>query len=121
MFSAQSLAQVPCDPNIAKCPSSAIIENTSEQAPAGLDLATQRYYANRKAKMQLSSQNTARLEQDLRRCLPVSYRPIMRRVVRHESGNNPFAVNINLGPKLDRQPLSAIESAKIARTYIAKG
>lgn len=114
------LAQVVCDPNIAPCPNPPPPKD-NDQAPEGLELASRQYYANRKSKMQLNSQNSAKLEQDLRRCLPPSYRSIMRRVVRHESGNNPFAVNINLGPKLDKQPISATESARIARTYLTKG
>lgn len=115
--STQLVAQVPCDPTIARCPNT----DAGKQAPAGLDLAVQRYYAGRNLKQNMSIQHSARLEQDLFRCLPASYRPIMRRVVRHESASNPFAININQGPKLDKQPTTASESARLAKTYIDKG
>ncbi len=120
LYSKTLLAQVTCDPNIAKCPNLTPPKD-KDQAPEGLELASQRYYANRQSKMRLSAQHSADLERDLRLCLPLSYRSIMRRVVRHESGSNPFAVNINQGPKLDKQPHSVSDSALIARTYIAKG
>jgi type IV secretion system protein VirB1 len=112
-------AQVPCNPAIAQC--SPTTSDKIHQAPAGLDLAVQRYYAHRQSKMNLTQQYAMKLERDLQRCLPSSYRSIMRRVVRHESGSNPFAVNINAGPRLERQPQSAAESAQVARSYIAKG
>ena len=104
-----------CDPRVSTC-----ANTQAEQAPKGLDLAVQRYYAGRK-QADFGVQKTAQLEAALRNCLPASYRPIMRKVVQHESANHPFAININLGPKLDKQPNSRTEAIKIAKHYIAQG
>ncbi|MDO9713188.1 lytic transglycosylase domain-containing protein [Paracraurococcus lichenis] len=39
----------------------------------------------------------------------------------HESGFNPFAIGVNAGPRLARQPTNAAEAVAVARRLLAEG
>lgn len=59
--------------------------------------------------------------QEIQKCLPKEYHGIMSRIVKVESGGNPYAININNGLKLSRQPSNAAEATAWSEALIQKG
>lgn len=55
------------------------------------------------------------------RCAPSVHPATMAYVVSHESANNPYAIGINDGPRLTRQPTSEREAIAIAERLYAEG
>src|SRR5690606_15886144 len=54
-------------------------------------------------------------------CAPDIHLTTLKAVVKHESGFNQFAIGVNKGKKLDRQPSSHSEAVEVARSLIADG
>lgn len=57
----------------------------------------------------------------VRRCAPKVHPQTMLAVVMQESGGNPFAIGINGGPRLERQPVTFSEAVATAEVLKAKG
>jgi type IV secretion system protein VirB1 len=60
-------------------------------------------------------------QQAIQQCLPNDYQPYMARIVKVESNGNPFAININGGYKMSRQPKTKEEAVYWSTILINKG
>lgn len=61
------------------------------------------------------------IDHAVKSCLPYEYHDIMKKIVKVESGGNPFAINVNGGHKLTRQPVNYDEAIHAAKVLIGNG
>lgn len=67
------------------------------------------------------TERLSHINSEIQRCLPYEYHEIMKKIVKVESGGNPYAININGGAKLSRQPQNYYEAVSTANYLISQG
>lgn len=66
------------------------------------------------------AKDTSKRDAYITQCLPESYHWIMKKIVKHESGFNPIAINVN-GYRLNKKPSSKEEAIAWAEQLIKQG
>lgn len=76
---------------------------------------------NRVNKVPEKRERSVFINQEIEKCLPYEYHDIMKKVIKVESGGNPYAINVNGATKLSRQPSNYEEAVVTARHLINQG
>jgi len=95
-------------------------DTTEPQRVENFQKALTSYYANKPTKLN-NAALASRANRYILQCLPKTYQGIMKLIVYHESSGNQFAIGVNNGPKLPRQPVQFSEAVLQAKKLLAQG